>query len=236
MTTPQGLRKNAILRQLPEAEFARLHRHAEVVEAPTGQQLYTPGEPITEVYFPLSAVYSVVAIADHRVTVEVATVGHEGMVGIPVFLGANSSPHASFCQIPGESVRLSADRLRQVLQDDGVLHRVLNRLTQATMVQVAQNVVCNNSHGLEQRAARWLLTTRDRVDDDRFPLTQQFLAQMLGARRPTVSQTARRLQERGLITYTRGVMHILDRPGLEAIACQCYDIVRGEFLAMVNGG
>jgi CRP-like cAMP-binding protein len=156
-------------------------------------------------------------------------------VGLPLFLGAGSSPHASFCQVPGKSVRLSAHDLRRVLSDDGVLHRALNRVTQATMVQVAQNVVCNTSHELEQRAARWLLTTQDRVEGENFPLTHDFLAQMLGARRPTVSQTAGRLQERGLIKYNRGVMQILDREGLEAVACQCYDIVRREFDDMMNG-
>lgn len=236
MSTAAPLRRNAILRQLPDAEFRRLETRADLIEAETGKQVYRPGEPITEVYFPLSAVYSLVALADDRVVVEVATVGHEGMVGIPLFLGANSSPHASFCQIPGQSARLGADDLLGMLHDDGVLHRALNRFTQATMVQVAQNVVCNNSHGLEQRAARWLLTTRDRVQDDTFPLTQQFLAQMLGARRPTVSQTARRLQEQGLVAYSRGVMKILDAAALEAIACQCYDIVRREFNAMIQDG
>jgi CRP-like cAMP-binding protein len=157
------------------------------------------------------------------------------MVGLPLFLGAGSSPHASFCQIPGQAVRLHADSLRTVLADDGALHRALNRATQATMVQVAQNVACNNGHDLEQRAARWLLTTHDRVVRDHYPLTQQFLAQMLGARRPTVSQVAQRLQDRGLISYSRGILRILDRPGLEAVCCPCYDIVRAEFDAIHRG-
>lgn len=235
MSTADVLRKNAILRQLPEPEFKRIYDSAEVLDAETRQQVYEPGQPVTAVYFPLSSVYSLVAVADGRIVVEVATVGHEGMVGLPLFLGANSSPHAAFCQIPGQSARLTADDLRDVLNGDGVLHRVLNRLTQATMVQVAQNVVCNSSHDLEQRAARWLLTTRDRVDGDTFPLTQDFMAQMLGARRPTVSQIAARLQERGLIRYARGVMTILDRADLKASACQCYDIVRQEFDAMTEG-
>jgi CRP-like cAMP-binding protein len=156
------------------------------------------------------------------------------MVGLPLFLGANSSPHAAFCQVPGASVRLRASNLRGLLNNGGVLHGLLNRATQATMVQVAQNVVCNGSHDVEQRAARWLLTTHDRVRSDTFHLKQEFLAQMLGVRRPTVSQTARRLQERGLITYVRGRMHILDRAGLEAVTCQCYGIVRREFEAMAE--
>lgn len=235
MTDTQDPRKNAVLQQLPDAEFQRLLDRAELVDAQVRDQVYMPGKPTAAVYFPLSAVYSLVAVADERIVVEVATVGHEGMVGLPLFLGASSSPHAAFCQIPGQAVRLGADDLRRVLSDDGVLHRVLNRLTQATMVQVAQNVVCNNSHELEQRAARWLLTTRDRVNGDSYPLTQEFLAQMLGARRPTVSQTARRLQDRGLIRYSRGVVHLLDRDGLQELACSCYNIVRREFAAMTEG-
>lgn len=234
MNTSERMRRNAVLAQLPDGEFERIHDAAEIIESHTGQQVYEPGEPITEVYFPLSSVFSLVALADGRVVIEVATIGHEGMVGLPVFLGAASSPHASFCQVPGDSVQVTADVLRRALGVDGVLHRVLNRLTQATMVQVAQSVVCNHSHDLEQRAARWLLTTHDRVDGDEFPLTQQFLAQMLGTRRPTVSQVAGRLQERGLISYVRGNMRIIDRRGLEEASCQCYAIVRAEFDVMTK--
>lgn len=234
MTTEDRMRENAILGRLPEGEFERLHDMAKIVYSQTGQQVYEPGQPITEVYFPLSSVFSLVAMADGRVVIEVATIGHEGMVGLPLFLGAASSPHASFCQVPGESVRLSGDGLRRALTGDGVLHRILNRLTQATMVQVAQSVVCNNTHDLEQRAARWLLTTHDRVNGDEFPLTQEFLAQMLGTRRPTVSQIAGRLQERGLISYVRGNMRIIDRGGLEQASCQCYSIVRAEFNAITE--
>jgi CRP-like cAMP-binding protein len=197
--------------------------------------VYRPDEPITEVFFPLTSVFSLVALADEQIQVEVATIGLEGMVGLPLFLGAASSPHASFCQIPGQAVRLSANGLRQALTGDGALHAGLGRLTQATMVQIAQNVVCNNSHELEPRAARWLLTTHDRVEGDEFFLTQEFLAQMLGARRPTVSQVAARLQDKGLISYARGRMRILDRAGLEKTACQCYSIVRAEFDAITNG-
>lgn len=234
MATSEPMRGNAILAALPRGELDRVRRVAELVEPEVGRQVYRPGEPITEVFFPLTSVFSLVALANERDAIEVATVGHEGMVGLPVFLGAASSPHASFCQIPGAAVRLSAEDLRQALTGDGSLHRALHRLTQATMVQIAQNVVCNNSHEIQQRAARWLLTTHDRVDGDSFPLTQEFLAQMLGARRPTVSQVAGRLQNQGLISYVRGTMRIIDRAGLEETACPCYGIVRSEFEAM-NG-
>lgn len=233
---PDPMRRNAILAQLPEDEFDRLRGMGEVLEAEIGRQVYEPGQPIREVFFPLNSVFSLVGLADERILVEVATVGREGMVGLPLFLGASSSPHASFCQIPGQTVRVDAADLREALTGDGALHTLLHRLTQATMIQVAQNVVCNSTHELEQRAARWLLTTHDRVEGDRYPLTQKFLAQMLGVRRPTVSQVAGRLQEAGLVRYVRGDMRILDRDGLEQTACNCYGIVRAEFDAMADGG
>lgn len=235
MDSADGLRRNVILRQLPEPELRRLASRVEIIHAETRQEVSRPGEPISAVYFPLRSVYSLVGVADDRVLVEVATIGHEGMVGLPLFLGAVSSPHASFCQVPGASACLSAHDLRAVLADGATLHRALNRLTQATMVQIAQNVVCNNTHDTERRAARWLLTTHDRVGEDRFPMTQQFLAQMLGVRRPTVSDIARRLQSDGLIEYRRGIMTIADRSRLERTACKCYAIVRGEFDAMIRG-
>ena len=236
MGTADLLRRNAIIRQLPDHEFERLRDRVEIVDAELRQEVFRPGEPITHVYFPLTCVYSMVALADDRVVIEVATTGPEGMAGLPLFLGAATSPHAAFCQIPGQAAGLEAAGLRSLLSDDGTLHALLNRLTQAAMVQVAQHVVCNATHDVEQRTARWLLTTHDRVDSDTFSLTQEFLAQMLGSRRQTVSQIARRLQDRGLITYVRGVMTVKDRAALEALACQCYDIVRREFDAMTRDG
>ena len=223
-------RRNAILAHLPGKEYDRICPRLELVDAEIRHQVYQPGQPITEVYFPLASVFSLVAMANEdQMLVEVATVGLEGMVGLPLFLGAGSSPHAAFCQVPGPAARLSAEDLRRSLTGDGVLHHELNKFTQATMVQIAQNVVCNSTHAAEQRAARWLLTTRDRVGRDEFPLTQQFLAQMLGVRRPTVSEIASRLQEAGLIRYTRGIVTIADRPGLQRTTCDCYRIVKAEF-------
>lgn len=197
--------------------------------------VYEPGRPITCVYFPLSAIFSLVAMADGKAVIEVATIGREGMVGLPFFLGAASSPHSSFCQIPGTAARLRADELRTVLNGSGVLHDALNRYTQSTMVQIAQNVVCNGTHTVVQRACRWLLTTHDRVGHEQFELTQEFLAQMLGVRRPTVSDTASRLQAEGLIRYSRGMITITNRKGLERRTCPCYAIVKAEFDAMMVG-
>jgi CRP-like cAMP-binding protein len=230
----QRLRANAILAKLPEGEFGKISERVELIELDLREQVYQPGQAIHQVYFPTSAVFSLMAVGDEQASVEVATVGVEGMVGLPLFLGANTTPHAGFCQIPGQAARMNATDLRAALSADGQLHRLLNRFVHATIVQIAQNVVCNNSHSVEQRAARWLLTTRDRVNGDQFPLTQEFLAQMLGVRRPTVSDTAGRLQDRGLIQYRRGIITILDRAGLEALACPCYQVVRAEFDDLVE--
>jgi CRP-like cAMP-binding protein len=225
-----AFRRNAILANLPESEFERIHHRLELVDTKIRQQIYQPGQPITEVYFPLASVFSVVGHTDKKdIGIEIATVGWEGMVGLPLFLGAGSSPHATFCQIPGPAARLNADDLRHALTADGALHHQLNRFTQATMVQIAQNVVCNSTHAADQRAARWLLTTQDRVGTDEFPLTQEFWAQMLGVRRSTVSETAGRLQSAGLIRYARGIITITDRAGLERTTCHCYRIVKAEF-------
>lgn len=220
------LRQNRILAQLPGGEFDRLRPLLEVLDAQVREQVYSPRTAITEIYFPLTAVYSMVALVDERVVVEVGTIGFEGMVGLPLFLGSATSPNAAFCQIPGRAARMKAADLRDFLADDGDLHRLLHRYTQATMVQLSQNVICNATHPTAQRAARWMLMSADRVRSGEFPLTQEFLGQMLGVRRPTASATAGALQAEGLIRYSRGVITILDRSALRDRACECYEIVR----------
>jgi CRP-like cAMP-binding protein len=221
--------RNAILAQLPDAEFAALWPQLWLEKSKIKRPAYEPGKPIGDIFFPLTSVYSLVAVANGKVQLEVATVGHEGMVGLPVFLGATSSPQAAFCQVPGDTVGISVADFRRSLNHDGTLHTLLSRFTQATMVQVSQNVVCNRSHPMLARMARWLLTTGDRVGRDEFPLTQEFLAQMLGVHRPTVSETAQKLQARSLIRYCRGVITICDRQELDREACECYGIIRAEF-------
>ena len=229
------LRANTLLAGLPEEEFEPLRGRLDVVGVQLRDQVYQPREPISEVYFPLTSVFSMVAVADDHIAVEVGTIGHEGMVGLPLFLGAPTSPNAAFCQIAGRAARMGAADLHEFLGHDGALHGMLHRFTQTTMVQLAQNVACNMTHSTEQRAARWLLTTGDRVRSDQFLLTQEFLGQMLGVRRQTTSETASALQTDGLIHYTRGNVTITDREGLIRRACECYQIVRAEFDALVSG-
>jgi CRP-like cAMP-binding protein len=222
------IRGNAVLAGLPPRELERMVAVGQAVAVATGDEVYSREHPVEHVYFPLTAVFSYVAVVDDEIVVEVGTIGREGMVGVPGYLGVTHSPHRTFCQVPGDAVRVTLEELRGLLVDDGALHDMLNRYVQALMVQMAQNVACNRIHSTEERAARWLLTTQDRVTADTFPLTQQFLAQMLGVRRPTVSLTAGTLQSAGLIRYTRGIVTVTDREGLIESSCDCYRLIRDE--------
>ncbi|MFI5911975.1 Crp/Fnr family transcriptional regulator [Dactylosporangium sp. NPDC051541] len=220
---------NFVLAALPDEEFARMAGRLEPVKMEVRDLVYDSGEPIGHVYFPASAVLSMVSVVDGETAVEVATIGREGMSGLPVFLGASASPNTVFAQVAGLALRMRTHELRDFLTHDGALHRLLHRYIQATMVQLSQNVACNRLHTTEERTARWLLMTADRVGDTRFALTQEFLAQMLGVRRATVSITAGVLHNAGLISYTRGLITIDDRDRLAEAACDCYRIVRAEF-------
>ncbi len=222
-------RRNLLLGALPEDEYRRLQPALEPVELDVRQQLYARGKPIEHLWFPVDAVLSLLAVVEGEAAIEVATIGHEGLGGLPAFLGTTESPHDTFCQIAGTAVRLATGELRRFLGQDGALHDVLHRYTLATMIQLAQNVACNRLHTTEERCARWLLQTRDRVGADEFTLTQEFLAQMLGVRRGTVSITAGVLQQAGVISYSRGRISVLDPEALHEVACDCYDIVQAEY-------
>jgi CRP-like cAMP-binding protein len=187
-------RRSLLVRHLPEDEYRRLLPALRPVELGVHDQLYERGKAIEHVYFPVDSVLSVLARVEGEAVVEVATIGYEGMTGLPAFLGTAESPHDTLCQVAGSAVRLSTGELRLFLSANGSLHEVLHRYTQATMVQLAQNVACNRLHTTEERCARWLLQTRDRVAADEFLLTQEFLARMVGVRRGTVSLTVGVLQ------------------------------------------
>jgi CRP-like cAMP-binding protein len=226
--------KNRLLSNLPAAELERLNSHLERIPLPFKKVLYAPDEPIEYVYFMESGVASLLAIVDNEDYVEVGTVGDEGMIGIPVFLGAETTPVKAIVQIPGEGIRIPSNQFRLEVSKNGIFTYLLNRFLQAMFVMLAQNTACNRGHNLEQRAARWLLITQDRTHTDEFPLTQEFLAQMLGVRRASVSQVQQKLKEAGLIFYSRGNVTVLDREGLEKVACQCYDIIKSEFDRMYS--
>jgi len=218
---------NRLLAGLPEAELKRIQSDLTMVSLEVKEPLWVPNQPIEAVYFPIDVVVSVLAETDGG-TVEVGTIGNEGVVGLPVFLGANSFPGTAVAQIPGRAHRMEAGAFHRAAQG-GELRSLVQRYTLGFLTQVSQGTACNRVHSAEQRLARWLLIVRDRVGRDSFPLTQEFMGQMLGVRRATVSETANALQSHGLISYSRGTITIQDVPGLTGTACECYQIVRDEF-------
>jgi CRP-like cAMP-binding protein len=200
-----------------------------LVELPLGTSLYEPYAPIERVYFPEDGVGSLLTRLDDGVETEVATVGREGMVGLPVFFGVESVPGRAIWQVPGEALVLQAKVLRSETRQSEALNDALRSYAQGLFTQISQSASCNRRHEIKQRCSRWLLMTHDRVNGDEFELTHEFLSKMLGVRRAGVSVAAGLLQKAGLIKYSRGRITIIDREGLEATSCECYRIVREEF-------
>jgi CRP-like cAMP-binding protein len=225
---------NHLLAALTDEEARVLEPWLEPVSLPRDYVIASPGQSIEYGYFPLSGMVSVVALMAEGLGAEVATVGNEGMIGLPIFLGADSSPFHLMAQLDGEALRIPAGRLVAALEDSARLRALLRTYSQAFFVQTAQNAACNGVHSVANRGARWLLATHERAESDSFFLTQEFLAFMLGVARQSVGIAVGHLQEEGLIEYSRGDMHILDRPGLEAESCECYEIVRAEFSRLLG--
>jgi CRP-like cAMP-binding protein len=220
--------KNRLLAALPRDEYDRLHPNLAKVSLPLKEILYEANGPIPHVFFPLNGVVSLVIIMEGDFSLEVGTIGNEGMVGTPIFLGSESSPTRAISQVPGEALRMEAKVFQEEMKRGGPLYGLVQRYTQAMINQISQSTVCNHRHSVQKRMCRWLLMSHDRVGTDEFQLTQEFLAQMLGVRRPTVSAVAGILQKAGLLTYHRGRLTILDRKGLEAASCECYQVVMEE--------
>jgi CRP-like cAMP-binding protein len=220
--------RNRLLAALPPDEYERWLPHLERVQLENKQILYEVHQAINYVYFPLTGVVSLLALADD-IPIEVSTVGHEGMVGIAVFLGVLETSGRAITQVPGVAMRTTAEMFTQEMAGNGFLMRIIRRYVQALIIMISQNTACNRVHAIQERCAKWLLMTHDRVITDQFPLTQEFLAQMLGVRRASVSQVAGEFRRAGLIEYRRGVMTILDREGLEAVSCSCYQVIRAAY-------
>lgn len=227
--------KNQLLAALPAKEYSRLVAYMEVIPLEIKQYLYLRNQPIEYVYFLNYGVASMLTVLTDGSAIEVATVGNEGMVGLPAFLGADRIPGECFIQIPGSGLRMRVDAFKTHVTASSPLHDLLQRYTQGLFNQIAQSAACNRLHSIEERFCRWLLMTGDRVETGTFPLTQEFLSKMLGVNRSSVSLTASILQRAGLIEYVRGQMTILDRSGLEATSCECYQVVRAEFERLFNG-
>ncbi len=220
---------NRLLAALPAEEYGPLLPHLELVDMRTGQTVYEPNETPRHVYFPLTGCASVVVSMEDGQMVEAGTIGREGLVGLAAFLGTDTGPLTIIAQVPGTYARLPVTIFRNATAPGSHLHALLLRFTQAFYVLAAQSAGCNRLHPIEGRCARWLLLMHDRHDGDTFHLTHEFLGYMLGVRRPSVTLAAATLQQAGFISYHRGNMTILDRPGLEATACECYAIIAGEY-------
>ena len=229
-------RRNQILAALPYVDRDRLRGQLEEVDLKSGAVLYKPGQPIPAVYFVVAGVESLVAELAEGQVVEEATVGEEGMVGLPVFLGAGPPTERATVQVPGQALRMSAgDLSTAVAIVDGSLQIALQRYTQAMFTQLARNAACNRGHSVRQRCGRCLLMTADRMHSDTFDLTQEFLAQMLAVRRATVSEVAGALADEGCISYRRGRITILDRELLQSNACDCYQVIADAFTTAYQG-
>lgn len=231
MATPPNLqfKSNRLLAALPANEYQRLLPSLEAISLNIRDGLYEPGEPIEYVYFPLSGMVSILVNMGDDTLIEVGVVGNEGMVGLTIFLGADQTNTKGICQVAGEAVRMRSDVFRTELSQNGALVSLLQCYTLAYFALIAQSSGCNSQHPISQRCARWLLLTHDRVGKNQFELTQEFLGQMLGVRRAGVNSVMQALQANGIITYSRGIIHILDREGLERAACQCYRIITAQY-------
>jgi CRP-like cAMP-binding protein len=225
---------NVLLRALAPADMDALRPALEEVTLVKDHPIFLPGEPASHVWFPTRGMISIVALDDKGSAIEVVTVGHEGMTGLSVVLGSETMIYSSMVQVPGDGWRLETATFRRLLELRPGIRSVMLRYVLAAMTQMGQNAACGQLHNLEARCARWLMLAHDDVEGDTFPLTQDYLAMMLGVTRPSVSEVASSLQKSGLIRYVRGQITILDRPGLEAMSCECYRIVRREFERLLN--
>jgi len=221
--------RNHLLGALSEAALASLRPHLELVHLAQHDTIVAPAHPIDAVYFPETAVVSFVNTFEDGGTVEVGSAGCEGMVGLSVFLGARTSPVTVLTLIPGTASRMDAQAFARLTTGPGALHAMMLRYTQVYLTQVAQTAACNAAHLVEQRCARLLLATHDRVEGDDFPLTHEFLAFMLNVRRAGVTLAMRALQDAGLVHYSRGRVGVVDRAGLEGASCECYRVVSTHF-------
>jgi len=219
---------NRLLAALPKQDYLGLQRHLEEIPLVFDEILYQPNVLISDVYFPNSGIVSLLAAGNGRATLEVGLVGKEGMVGLSVFMGVSTSQNPAVVQGAGSAMRMKAAAFCKECNNGGSLQRLLRRYSHSLLTQITQSAVCNQFHSVDARLARWLLMTHDRMGNDEFRITQEFLSHMLGVRREGVSKAAGDLQKRKLIRYNRGHLKVLDRAGLEATSCGCYEIIKDE--------
>jgi CRP-like cAMP-binding protein len=221
-------KQNHLLAALPAAEYERLAPHLELVSMPLAKVLYESGKQMRHVYFPTTSIVSLLYVMEDGASAEIAIVGNEGILGIALFMGGESTPSRAVAQSAGEGYRLKAQLLKQEFDLSGPMLHLLLRYTQSLITQMAQTAVCNRHHTVDQQLCRWLLLSLDRLQSNELVMTHELIANMLGVRREGVTEAAGKLHDLGLINYSRGRITVLDRPGIEKRCCECYEVVKRE--------
>ncbi len=229
MSNPHDPCQNHLLAALPEDERAHIFPHLELLPMPLGETVCEPGIQMRYVYFPTTCIVSLLYVMEDGASAEIAVVGNEGIVGVSLFMGGETTTSLAVVQSAGHSYRLKGQVLKDAFFRAGPMQRLLLRYTQALLTQMAQTAVCNRHHSVDQQLCRWLLLSLDRLPSNELTMTQELIANMLGVRREGVTEAAGKLQHAGLIHYRRGKITVVDRPGLEARVCECYQVVKNEF-------
>ena len=229
MPSPHKPTQNHLLASLPKVDFDRIAPHLELVPMPLGEVIYESGGKLNHVYFPTTSIVSLLYVLGGGASAEIAVVGNEGILGISLFMGGETTPSRAVVQSAGLGYRLKAQLLKDEFNRGGPILHLLLRYTQALITQMSQTAVCNRHHSIEQQLCRWLLLSLDRLQSNSLAMTQELIANMLGVRREGVTEAAVRLQRTGIISYSRGHIEVLDRPKLEATVCECYQVVKLEY-------
>jgi len=228
MTELNSPHQNHLLDAIPADVYERLFPHLELVQMPLGKVIYESGDELHYAYFPTTCIVSLLYVMENGASAEIAVVGNEGIIGVALFMGGQTMPNRAVVQSAGYAYRLRGHHLMQEFNRYGPLHHLLLRYTQALITQMAQTAVCNRHHSVDQQLCRWLLLSLDRLPGNQLTMTQELIANMLGVRREGVTEAAGKLQEAGLISYSRGKITVLDRQGLEGRVCECYQVVKTE--------
>ena len=234
MSSVQTPKQNHLLAALPAAEFERVAKQLELVPMPLGHVLYEPGGQLQHCYFPTSAIVSLHYVLESGASAEIAGVGNEGVVGVSLFMGGDTTASSALVQAAGHAYRLERRLLKQEFDRVGPVFRLMLLYTQALITQITQTAVCNRHHSVEQQLCRWLLATLDRIPSGQLVMTQELVASMLGVRREGITEAAGKLQLAGFIRYRRGHLSVLDRAGLESRSCECYAVVKKEFTRLLS--
>ena len=229
MVSVKNAKQNQLLAAMPEAEWQRWLPDMEAVDLALGKVLYEPGSTLSHVYFPTTSIISLLYVLENGSSAEIAVVGNEGLIGISLFMGGESTPSRAVVQSAGKGFRLPAQAMKDEFNRGGAVLHLLLRYTQALITQMSQTAVCNRHHSLDQQLCRWLLLSLDRLEGSELVMTQELISNMLGVRREGVTEAALQLQAAGLISYSRGRISVLDRPGIEKRSCECYGVVKKEY-------